>query len=335
MNLTRLMALGTLASHGPLHGHQIRRLAEVSDDGRWGGVSVGALYRELRLMEGEGLIRAIRTEQVGRRPARTVYSITGEGKLELALLRERAFRSQEVGPDPLGVALTFAMHGADRQQVTTWPPPGSGCCARGTSTGWPRPTCAGASWAAVPRWPGTTSSPGSFRSSPTRPGPGHPTRPARNKILLDKKFAIVLVLARTISPEGRPHADHRGPRPGPHVPQPQAHRRGSPRSGHNGLRGRDRRLPGTERGREDDHAAHADHAAAAHCRDRHGGRRRPAPRPGRGAAPDRLRSPGHRRDAGRHRPELPGRRGAHHAGRALPAAGPRRGRARPAADQPA
>src|SRR5579875_2602648 len=94
MNLTRLMALGTLASHGPLHGHQIRRLAEVSDVGRWGGVSVGALYRELRLMEGEGLIRAIRTEQVGRRPARTVYSITGEGKLELALLRERAFRSQ-------------------------------------------------------------------------------------------------------------------------------------------------------------------------------------------------------------------------------------------------
>src|SRR5579875_3813992 len=118
MNLTRLMALGTLASHGPLHGHQIRRLAEVSDVGRWGGVSVGALYRELRLMEGEGLIRAIRTEQVGRRPARTVYSITGEGKLELALLRERAFRSQEVGPDPFGVALTFAMHGADRQQVT-------------------------------------------------------------------------------------------------------------------------------------------------------------------------------------------------------------------------
>src|SRR5579875_2441907 len=107
MNLTRLMALGTLASHGPLHGHQIRRLAEVSDVGRWGGVSVGALYRELRLMEGEGLIRAIRTEQVGRRPARTVYSITGEGKLE-------------VGPDPLGVALTFAMHGADRQQVTAW-----------------------------------------------------------------------------------------------------------------------------------------------------------------------------------------------------------------------
>src|SRR5579875_2864508 len=93
MNLTRLMALGTLASHGPLHGHQIRRLAEVSDVGRWGGVSVGALYRELRLMEGER---------------------------ELALLRERAFRSQEVGPDPLGVALTFAMHGADRQQVTAW-----------------------------------------------------------------------------------------------------------------------------------------------------------------------------------------------------------------------
>ena len=29
MNLTRLMALGTLARYGPQHGHQIRRLAEL------------------------------------------------------------------------------------------------------------------------------------------------------------------------------------------------------------------------------------------------------------------------------------------------------------------
>jgi DNA-binding PadR family transcriptional regulator len=55
--------------------------------GEWGGVSVGALYRELRAMDGEGLISAVRTEQAGRRPARTVYAITDEGRLELAMLR--------------------------------------------------------------------------------------------------------------------------------------------------------------------------------------------------------------------------------------------------------
>ena len=47
MNLTRLMALGILARSGPSHGHHIRRVAELTDVGEWGGVSVGALYREL------------------------------------------------------------------------------------------------------------------------------------------------------------------------------------------------------------------------------------------------------------------------------------------------
>ena len=92
MNLTRLMALGTLARHGPLHGHQIRRVAEVTNVGEWGGVTVGALYRELRAMEREGLVEAVRTEQVGDRPERTVYEITDEGRLELQTLREQAIK---------------------------------------------------------------------------------------------------------------------------------------------------------------------------------------------------------------------------------------------------
>ncbi|HKA98227.1 MAG TPA: PadR family transcriptional regulator [Streptosporangiaceae bacterium] len=120
MNLTRLMVLGTLARHGPRHGHEIRRIAEVTNVGEWGGVSVGALYRELRSMEREGLVEPVRTEKVGRRPARTVYAITDEGRLELAVLRERAVRGTHWGPDPLGVALTFAGDGADREELLTW-----------------------------------------------------------------------------------------------------------------------------------------------------------------------------------------------------------------------
>ncbi len=105
------MVLGTLARHGQQHGHQIRRIAEITNVGEWGGVSVGALYRELRSMEGEGLVSAVRTERVGRRPARTVYEITGEGHLELGL---------HLGPDPLGVALTFAGDDADREELASW-----------------------------------------------------------------------------------------------------------------------------------------------------------------------------------------------------------------------
>jgi DNA-binding PadR family transcriptional regulator len=114
------MVLGTLARHGPKHGHEIRRTAEVTNVGEWGGVSVGALYRELRTMEAEGLVEAVRTEQVGRRPARTVYAITGEGRLELAMLREKATRVVHWGSDPLGVALTFAGHGADPEELASW-----------------------------------------------------------------------------------------------------------------------------------------------------------------------------------------------------------------------
>jgi DNA-binding PadR family transcriptional regulator len=114
------MVLGTLAEHGPRHGHEIRRIAEVTNVGEWGGVSVGALYRELRTMEAEGLVETVRTERVGRRPARTVYAITEEGALELSMLTEQAIRSTHLPPDPLGVALSFAGTGAAAEELASW-----------------------------------------------------------------------------------------------------------------------------------------------------------------------------------------------------------------------
>ena len=103
-----------------MHGHQIRRIAEVTNVGEWGGVSVGALYRELRTMEGEGLVDPVKTEKVGRRPARTIYAITKEGWLELGMLREKAVRTIRWGPDELGVALTFAGPLPDQDQLAGW-----------------------------------------------------------------------------------------------------------------------------------------------------------------------------------------------------------------------
>ena len=111
------MALGILARSGPSHGHHIRRVADVTNVGEWGGVSVGALYRELRAMEREGLVEAARTEKVGNRPERTVYAITAEGQLELTTLREQAIRPLGSGLDPLGVALLFAADGMDPEEL--------------------------------------------------------------------------------------------------------------------------------------------------------------------------------------------------------------------------
>jgi DNA-binding PadR family transcriptional regulator len=114
------MVLGTLATHGPQHGHQIRLIAEVTNVGEWGGVSVGALYRELKLMAIEGLVTEVRTEQVGRRPARTVYAITDQGRMGLASLREKAIKDIRPAPDPLGVALAFAGEGDDLEEMAGW-----------------------------------------------------------------------------------------------------------------------------------------------------------------------------------------------------------------------
>ena len=102
------MILGVLAERGPMHGHQIRRIAELTNAGAWGGITGGALYAELRRLDGEGLAEAVRDEQVGRRPARTVYQITEEGRLELAVQRDAALEVLFGSADPLSVVLLFA-----------------------------------------------------------------------------------------------------------------------------------------------------------------------------------------------------------------------------------
>lgn len=111
LNLTRLAVLGLLAAHGPRHGHQLRRDTEVADAERWGGVGPGSVHRELRQLEAEGLIAAVRREKVGRWPERTVYAITSEGDRKLSDLRRQAAADVDGPPDPFSVALVFA--GAD------------------------------------------------------------------------------------------------------------------------------------------------------------------------------------------------------------------------------
>jgi DNA-binding PadR family transcriptional regulator len=59
-------------------------------------------------MAAEGLIEAVRTEQVGNLPARTVYAITSEGRKELRALRAEAFRQVSLRPDPVDLAVAMS-----------------------------------------------------------------------------------------------------------------------------------------------------------------------------------------------------------------------------------
>jgi DNA-binding PadR family transcriptional regulator len=108
MNLTRLICLGLLAEHGARHGHQLRRDVENFKADEWAGVGAGSLHRELRVMAREGLIEAVRTEQVGNWPPRTIYQITSAGRRELAVLREQAVTRIQETPDAMAVGLIFA-----------------------------------------------------------------------------------------------------------------------------------------------------------------------------------------------------------------------------------
>lgn len=105
-NPVRLLILGLLAT-GPLHGHQIRRTAEMTGIESWGDVKVGALYGMLHRLEAEGSIEPLRSEQAGNRPQRTVYAITEAGRTELALHRDRALTQPMIHSTTVEAALKW------------------------------------------------------------------------------------------------------------------------------------------------------------------------------------------------------------------------------------
>ena len=108
MNPTRLFILGALAKHGPMYGHQLRRDARIDRTEMWSEVQPGSLYSALHRLAAEGLIEALRTEQDGQFPARTVYGITSEGHRELRVLRAEALQEIRLQPDPVDLALAMS-----------------------------------------------------------------------------------------------------------------------------------------------------------------------------------------------------------------------------------
>jgi DNA-binding PadR family transcriptional regulator len=107
MNPTRLFILGALARGGPMHGHQIRRAAQIDHSELWADVKPGSLYAALKRMAGEGSIEVLRTEQDGNLPPRTIYAITDDGRAELHALRDEGLRETRLRPDPVDLALQY------------------------------------------------------------------------------------------------------------------------------------------------------------------------------------------------------------------------------------
>jgi DNA-binding PadR family transcriptional regulator len=102
-----LFVLGSLAKEGPMHGHQIRRAAQVDRTELWTDIKPGSLYGALHRMAADGVVEVVRTEQEGNMPPRTVYGITPAGREELAEHRATALRRVRLTPDPVDLALQY------------------------------------------------------------------------------------------------------------------------------------------------------------------------------------------------------------------------------------
>lgn len=106
MSSIRLYILGALAERGPMHGHQLRLLAEEEHSHLWTDVTVGALYGAIKRLATEGLIAEVRVEREGSYPERSVYGITDTGSSSLAELRLGGLTEVVVRHDPFDLAMT-------------------------------------------------------------------------------------------------------------------------------------------------------------------------------------------------------------------------------------
>lgn len=106
MSSIRLFILGTLATHGDMHGHQLRQLAEKQRVDLWTDITVGGLYGAIKRLATEGLIDELRVEREGSYPERQVWRISDAGRSALTTLRRQGLTEIVLRPDPFELAMS-------------------------------------------------------------------------------------------------------------------------------------------------------------------------------------------------------------------------------------
>ncbi len=91
-----------------MHGHQIRRAAQVDRTDLWTDFKAGSIYAALPRMAADGTVTVSHSEKVGNRPERTVYAITDAGRAELSAVRDAALTWAGLRPDVVDLGLQNA-----------------------------------------------------------------------------------------------------------------------------------------------------------------------------------------------------------------------------------
>jgi DNA-binding PadR family transcriptional regulator len=93
MSSTRLLVLGAVRIFQPVHGYDVRRELLSWRVDQWANVAPGSIYNALKTLTKEKFLKVTGTGQIGGRPERTQYSLTGEGEKEYqVLLRDTWWR---------------------------------------------------------------------------------------------------------------------------------------------------------------------------------------------------------------------------------------------------
>lgn len=107
MSATRLLILGCMRWMQPTHGYDIRRELESWRAEEWANIAYGSIYFALNKLAEEGLIAISATDRVGKRPARTVYTLTEHGEIEFQRLLREFWWNYKPAIDPFLVAVSF------------------------------------------------------------------------------------------------------------------------------------------------------------------------------------------------------------------------------------
>ena len=102
-----MLILGVVRLFQPVHGYDVRRELLSWHADEWANVAPGSIYHALKKLADEGLLREVATEQVGARPARTTYEVTGKGEEEFQDLLRRHWWDFRPPVDPFAAAYAF------------------------------------------------------------------------------------------------------------------------------------------------------------------------------------------------------------------------------------
>lgn len=116
MSSTRLLVLGVVRTFQPVHGYDVRRELLSWRANEWANVAPGSIYNALKSLARDGLVEVVGTDQVGNRPERTTYQLTGDGEKEFQSLLRATWWEVRQPLDALMPGLCF-MHGLERKEL--------------------------------------------------------------------------------------------------------------------------------------------------------------------------------------------------------------------------